>query len=64
MTIYTILGIKTRKSIRNNCDTIGPLQHDRKMISREKITFIFILDLTMFLQSLWVNIITIQLTLN
>ena len=37
MTIYTILGIKTRKSIRNDCDTIGPLQHDRKMISREKL---------------------------
>ena len=64
MTIYTILGIKTRKSIRNNCDTIGPLQHDRKMISREKITFILILDLTIFLQSLWVNIITIRLNLS
>lgn len=64
MTIYTILGIKTRKSIRNDCDTIRPLQHDRKMISREKITFIFILDLTIFLQSLWVNIITIRLNLS
>ncbi len=64
MTIYTILGIKTRKSIRNDCDTIGPLQHDRKMISREKITFILILDLTIFLQSLWVNIITIRLNLS
>ncbi len=64
MTIYTILGIKTRKSIRNDCDTIGPFQHDRKMISREKITFILILDLTIFLQSLWVNIITIRLNLS